>query len=284
MAVQAPCSACSWTSERQAGCRYHSHVKLFYGVSDRGVWSLGSNLILKERPSSLPNFEAVNIRFLRTMATIPIPDIVEEWSEADGRYFIITKRIRGQPLSTAWASMSPADRDRVAEQTAGFLEQLRGLHSPRMQSLDGAPVFSAFLFMDDFGHPHGPLSTDDELWEEMATSLGGLSEKARQRLRKRMPPGTPYTFTHGDLTNVNIMVEDGNLAGILDWEGERILPGLVGVRLRRHRSWRGGSGVEGPAAEAYAPTTPRRASSGLIFMPSLDTLTWTRGGRGCSRN
>jgi hypothetical protein len=30
-------------------CRYQSHVNLFYGVSNRGVWSLGSNLILKER-------------------------------------------------------------------------------------------------------------------------------------------------------------------------------------------------------------------------------------------
>lgn len=57
MTVEAPCSACSWSSERQDGCYYDSHVKLFYGVSDRGVWSLGSNLILKERSNNPPNFE-----------------------------------------------------------------------------------------------------------------------------------------------------------------------------------------------------------------------------------
>jgi hypothetical protein len=101
MSSDSPCTACSWTSERQDPCRYHSHVKLFYGVSDRGVWSLGSNLILKERSDSPPNFEAANIQFLNEHTTIPVPALVEEWHEADGQYFILTKRIRDEPLSAA---------------------------------------------------------------------------------------------------------------------------------------------------------------------------------------
>lgn len=39
-----------------------------------------------------------------------------------------------------------------------------------------------------------------------------------------MPPSAPYTFTHGDLTNVNIMVDNGNLAGIIDWEASGYFP------------------------------------------------------------
>ncbi|KAM0413599.1 hypothetical protein ACHAPT_013623 [Fusarium lateritium] len=165
-----------------------------------------------------PNFEAENIRYLREQTTIPVPIIVEEWSEENGRYFIITKRIRGEPLSAVWGSMSTAERDGVAKQTADFLHQLRQLRSPRMQSLGGRPIFSAFLFPNGYGLPHGPLSSDDELWEEMTKSWKGVPEKARQRPRERMPPAIPYTFTHGDLTNVNIIVEGGNLAGIIDWE------------------------------------------------------------------
>ena len=46
-------SACSWPPARQQDCRSNSHVKLFYGASNRGATSLGSgsgsNLILKER-------------------------------------------------------------------------------------------------------------------------------------------------------------------------------------------------------------------------------------------
>lgn len=39
-----------------------------------------------------------------------------------------------------------------------------------------------------------------------------------------MPTAAPYTSTHNDLTNVNIMVENGHLTGIIDWERSGYLP------------------------------------------------------------
>jgi aminoglycoside phosphotransferase (APT) family kinase protein len=218
------CEACSWSPERQDDCRYHSHVKLFYGVSDRGVWSLGSQNILKERSSIAPNFEASNIRFLKQWTSIPVPTIIDDWEEENGRYFLLTRRIQGQSLDTAWPTMTKADKERVARQVADYLLQLRKLQSPQMQSLEGQPIYSAFLFPNGYGLPHGPLSSDDELWNEMDKSLERVPMKARQRLRERMPPATPFTFTHGDLTNVNIIVKEGNLAGILDWEASGYFP------------------------------------------------------------
>jgi aminoglycoside phosphotransferase (APT) family kinase protein len=216
MAAQAACSACSWNSERQDACRYESHVKLFYGVSDRGAWSIGSHLILKERSNNHPNFEAANIRFLKERTSIPIPTIVDEWSENDGRYFILTKRILGERLDTVWTNLSTVDKNRIAQQTAEYLMQLRGLHSPDMQSLGGQPIYSAFLFPNGYGLPHGPLSSDQELWAEMIKSLKGVPQKLIWLLEKQIPAAGPYTFMHGNLMMVNIIVKDGNLAGILD--------------------------------------------------------------------
>lgn len=71
--------------------------------------------MLKERSSRPPNFEADNIRFLRENTTLPVPEIVEEWNEDNGRYFIITKRIRGNPLSEIWWAMPTAERELVAK-------------------------------------------------------------------------------------------------------------------------------------------------------------------------
>ncbi|KAJ5584321.1 uncharacterized protein N7459_004121 [Penicillium hispanicum] len=224
MATQNTCSACSWSPARQDDCRYKSHVKLFYGVSNRGVWSLGSSLILKERSIEPPNFESANIQFLASKTSIPIPKIVEEWQEDDGAYFLLAKRIRGQPLSELWPTMPWADRERVAKQTAEYLLQLRELHSDQMESIGGQPIYSAFLFPNGYGIGHGPLSSDDELWAEMSLALAKVPEPIRLKLRQRMPTAAPYTFTHGDLTNVNIMVEDSNLAGILDWESSGYFP------------------------------------------------------------
>lgn len=224
MATENTCSACSWSPTRQDACRYQSHVNLFYGVSNRGVWSLGSNLILKERSSDPPNFEAPNVRFLASRTSIPIPQIVEEWQEDDGASFLLTKRIRGQTLSEIWPKMTSADKERVAKQTAEYLMQLHELRSDRLESIGGHPIYSAFLFPNGYGIGHGPFSSDDELWAEMSLALTQVPEQVRSKLRQRMPAATPYTFTHGDLTNVNIIVENGNLAGILDWESSAFFP------------------------------------------------------------
>lgn len=199
-------------------------MKLFYGASDRGVWSLGTKYILKERSDAAPNFETQNVRFLKDKTTIPVPAIIEEWTEENRRHFLLSKRIPGEPLSTAWATMTETEKERVAQQTANYLSELRRLQSPRMQSLDGQPIYSAFLFPTGYGVPHGPLGSDDELWEEMTKALDGVPEIAKRRLRTRMPPSGPYTFTHGDLTNVNILVENGNLTGIIDWEASGYFP------------------------------------------------------------
>lgn len=160
---------------------------------------------------------------------------MEEWSENNGRYFMITKRIEGEPLSMVWAAMSTTEKDRVAKQTADFLKQLRQLYSPRMESLYGQPIFSAFLFPNGYGKPHGPLSLDDELWKEMTKSWNGVPEKAYRRLRERMPPAGPYTFTHGDLTNENIIVKDGNVAGIIHWEASGYFPVWWEIHLCGYR-------------------------------------------------
>ncbi|KAF2028945.1 kinase-like protein [Setomelanomma holmii] len=221
--TQAPCTACSWTVERQnAGC-YHSHVKLEYSISDRAVWSLGPKYIFKERPIKPPTFEARNLHFLKENTTIPIPTLVLEYNDND-RYFMQTERIAGTTLHTAWPSLSEEQKESIARQTADYLSQLRGLQSSSLQSIADQPLYSYFLFLDGYGKPHGPLFSDDELWSELLPVLGTLPQDIRTRFRDQMPVARPYTFTHGDLSAVNIMVKDGKVTGILDWENSGYFP------------------------------------------------------------
>ncbi|KAF4963422.1 hypothetical protein FZEAL_10935 [Fusarium zealandicum] len=218
------CDACSWSPQRQAGCRYHSHIKLDYSVSDRGVWSVGSRIVIKERSTKPPNFEAQGLRFISSTTAIPVPGIISDWTEESGNCFLVMDRVPGEPLASAWPGMSDVDKERIAKQAAEYLAQLRSLQSPRLQSLGDQPLYSAFLFRNGYGLPHGPIASDDELWGEMMKALSGLSEKVCRRLRKRMPPAAPYTFTHGDLSTDNIIVQNGSISGIIDWEASGYFP------------------------------------------------------------
>ncbi|KAE8423369.1 kinase-like domain-containing protein [Aspergillus pseudocaelatus] len=191
-----PCAACSWTPERQQHCSYNSYVKLIYEAGDRGE-----------------------------NTSIPVPTVLKSWEE-DGHTLILMKCIPGEPLSKAWPRLSTHEKEGIAKQTAEYPLQLGKLQSDNIQSLGGGPVYSNFLFKNkDFDLPHGPLASDDELWAHMERGLNeAITETVRIRLRHRMPPATPYTFTHGDLTNVNVMVENESLIGIVDWETSGYFP------------------------------------------------------------
>ena len=220
MTSQTPCTACSWTPERQAYCRYHSNVKLFYECSDRGIWSIGSELILKERGNNPPSFEAQNLRFVKEKTSIPVPTVIAEWEEDNERYFMIITRVPGKPLNEVWSTLRNDEKHKLAKQAVNYLRELRDLQAPRMEGLGGEPVWDNPLFGDEFRASHGPMSSDNELWTEMEKALSTVPvpERARQRLWERMPTAAPCTFTHGDMNLSNFMVKNGHLTGIIDWE------------------------------------------------------------------
>ncbi|KXG53444.1 Aminoglycoside phosphotransferase [Penicillium griseofulvum] len=221
------CPACKWTPDQQRRCNYDSSVRLFYGASTRGYWSLGTKFILKEREKDPRSYEVINTHFIKENTTIPIHNTVQEWTEGK-KYFQIVERVPGVPLEEIWSSIPQPDREKLAHQTSEYLGQLRSLHSAKMESLHGQPVYSAFLFPGQgYGGKHGPISTAEELWEEMAESLSDkVPEVVKTRLRDTMPSPYPWTFTHGDLTSCNIIVDPTSfgLSALIDWERSGYFP------------------------------------------------------------
>ncbi|GLA56999.1 hypothetical protein AtubIFM56815_006019 [Aspergillus tubingensis] len=93
-----------------------------------------------------------------------------------------------------------------------------------IQALTGRTPIRFFEGLQKFC-PCGSFASDEELWKEMEGALyESVPEAVRRLLRRRMPPATPYTFTHGDLSYGNIMVKDGSVTGIIDWETAAYMP------------------------------------------------------------
>lgn len=224
------CIACGWTTLQQNRCHYSSHVKLFYGASERGVWSIGSDVILKDRPDegSKAKIEANTLEFLAqstagTDIDIPAPKLIRDWVDQDGRYFILTERIHGQTLEQVWPSLSESERISVADQVVQVRKQLRSnFTSSTMQSVDQGPCYPGLLFLDM--DPCGPFHSDQELWDALAKCYSNLPPDVFQNVKSRFPKSEPFVLTHSDLNLGNIMIRDGQVVGILDWEYAAYLP------------------------------------------------------------
>ncbi|KAJ5361169.1 kinase-like domain-containing protein [Penicillium brevicompactum] len=224
------CIACGWTAFKQDRCHYSSHVKLFYGASQRGVWSIGSDVILKDRPDEGPKakIEAKTLDFLAkstagTNIEIPAPKHIRDWVDRNGRYFTLTERIQGQTLEQAWPTLSESQKVSIADQVVQVRKQLRSkFTSTTIQSVDQGPCYPGLLFLDM--EPHGPFHSDLELWDALAMAYDNLPKDVFENVKKRFPKSEPFVLTHCDLNLGNIMVRNGQVVGILDWEYAAYLP------------------------------------------------------------
>lgn len=132
----------------------------------------------------------------------------------------ITERIEGTSLLKAWTSLTEHQKRDIAQETAAYLAQLKDLQSNRMHGLgETGRLYWRWLFpASGRSISVGPFHSDDEIWEQIIKSSKRLPEKICRKLRRSMPPAAPYTFTHGDLSAGNVMVKDGRLTDIIDWE------------------------------------------------------------------
>jgi aminoglycoside phosphotransferase (APT) family kinase protein len=109
--------------------------------------------------------------------------------------------------------------------------------------------------------PSRPEQMTDELEEidepHAAIELGLLW------LRENRPAGRPLVFTHGDYRIGNLVVGDGGLVGVLDWEFAHLDDPVRDLAFSLVRAWRfgvpekrlGGIGDVGPYLERYNELT-----------------------------
>lgn len=158
--LEKSCVACGWTLDKERRCHCTSHLKLFYGASTQGVWFIGSDVILKDRPDEGPNakVEVKTLNYLTTYTNIPIPKVLRDWVDRDGRYFVLNERIGGQTLEEAWTSLSEAKKIDIADQVVKVRKQLRSVTSTSIQCVDQSLYYPDLLFFDL--EPRGPFHSD----------------------------------------------------------------------------------------------------------------------------
>jgi hypothetical protein len=223
------CPMCDFNGYQELTFSLVSHVKvqLINGLSI--IHSIGSERILKQRSITRPWGESYlgndyeTTKFVRENTTIPIVEIMEYWVSDDTQWWLMSK-VPGERLDLVWDGFNPEQQKTLILEIVDYIAQARKFTRPTPQTADGAPIRDNLLGSMNRVQM---LTTDKEEWFARITPyLTNESDKQKRFLKENYPlkPGDKFVLTHGDLNASNILVQDGHVTGIIDWEHSGFYP------------------------------------------------------------
>jgi tRNA A-37 threonylcarbamoyl transferase component Bud32 len=164
--------------------------------------------------------EALTMRAVREKTTIPVPKIYNAYLDNEtGHGTIIMDYVEGEELRYVWDKLKPEERSSIIEQLRGYMEQLRSIEGSFIGSIDNTYCEDQ-LFTDDLGS-YGPYEDENSFHEGIIKALRSSQEGPYTEMVAdfiRALPQHRIVLTHSDFAPRNILVSQGKVVAILDWE------------------------------------------------------------------
>ncbi len=228
-------------------------------------------------PVSRPRLEEFALLQAAHRAGVPVP---EPWCAcADpavlGKPFYLAARVAGEARGARLVKdpAVAAHREELVAELGRVLARIHALRPP----LPDLPFLAvpADPLAERIAELRGYL---DELGEAQPVLEWGL------RLLERARPGSGVlTLVHGDFRTGNLMLDDGRLVAVLDWEFARLSDPLEDLGWMLAKCWRfgaveqecGGLGPREPFLRAYEAATGRSVDRHAVrWFELLATLRW----------
>ncbi|KAL9025696.1 MAG: hypothetical protein Q9196_005525 [Gyalolechia fulgens] len=171
--------------------------------------------------------EAESMRFIRSRTSVPVPKVIDAFVLQDTKHVcILMEYIDGQPLYEVWDTYSKMQKEHVISQLKGFMEELRQIKGSSIGPVDGTYCVEQFFDGEDQA-TYGPYESETAFNDGLVRALEARGRNTWTavvaRFIRAMPPHS-IVFTHNDLAPRNILVRDGNVVAILDWEFSGFYP------------------------------------------------------------
>jgi tRNA A-37 threonylcarbamoyl transferase component Bud32 len=190
--------------------------KLFGVVGPCGV-RVSPNRMIKG-PCATPELAA--LKYVAEHTSIPVPKVFNTHYH-DGDLYIEMEIIRGMNLEAAWyhSHLSQDQKKDIIAEVAGHISQLRKLEPPRegmvasaslgeaMDHRVGSCTFGPFTSHKGFHsylRANAPIEDCNEVFGPEVTECHSRHYRS--------------CFTHADIAPRNIMVDDGKVSAIVDWQ------------------------------------------------------------------
>lgn len=167
------------------------------------------------------------MRFVRSKTSVPVPEVIDAFVHPETNHpCILMEYIDGRPLDQVWDTYSESQKEHILSQLKGYLDELRQIKGTFIGSVDGTCCADQFFDGED-NASYGPYDS------EMASNDGlvrALEARARNTWTERVVkfiramPEHGIVFTHNDWAPRNILLRDGHVVAILDWEFSGFYP------------------------------------------------------------
>jgi hypothetical protein len=237
------CTACGWNTFHQRSS-YIPRLQIFHTRPNEGLWTMGNEYALWDR-KTMPGMgnDYMTWKFLKEkeVKNIPLLNEMHRFGRpSDPHHFTVMSQAKGAPLNNVWHKSSPQEKKGYADQVIAAIREMRQYTAPHPQRADGSPLWDNIIGQckvlkackeigkttDDWFN-----NLDAELRHGLSRQYGtkdpAVIDAKLQELKNNFPQGSPYVFTHADLNTGNIIVNNGKIQAIIDWELSGYYPAWV---------------------------------------------------------
>jgi Phosphotransferase enzyme family len=155
--------------------------------------------------------------FVSQNTSLPVPKFLEGWKHGEVTV-IIMEYVRGKQLWGIWNRLTAGQHADICSQLEGYVNQLRQLSPPSPSQVSST---SGGACRDHrFGRlPIGPFETHNDFHRFLREDTDLIHyERSHPDVVTLHNRNYVSNFTHGDLALRNIIVQEGKIAAIVDWD------------------------------------------------------------------
>jgi aminoglycoside phosphotransferase (APT) family kinase protein len=233
-----------------------SEPLLLAGGASKEAWAVdadGERLLVRRAAASVIHRHTLSLRDELAVleaaheAGVKAPRPYGYIPDLAGREAFVMERLEGETIGRRIVQKEELTRAREAlpVQMAEELAKIHAIPAERVSFLPQSRLEQMADELEEVDEPHAAI------------------ELGLQWLRENRPPARPLVFTHGDYRIGNLVVGEGGLVGVLDWEFAHLDDPVRDLAFSLVRAWRfgvpekrlGGVGEVGPYLERYNELT-----------------------------
>ncbi|KAI9748260.1 MAG: hypothetical protein M1815_003417 [Lichina confinis] len=170
--------------------------------------------------------EAAAMHVIAQKTSIPVPKVHCAFVHKNCTY-IVMEHIDGDMLARGWGLRSDKSKVKVLSQLKDYIHEMRRLPPPGpwVSNVDGGSMLDHRISVDTWRF--GPFTTVQSFHEFFHNGLRPaptMPAAVNELIAQHDRPWPPPTFTHGDLSSLNILAKGDTVVGIVDWESAGWFP------------------------------------------------------------